>query len=721
MTVALYTSDPKFAPRWVDVPAPSRSLLIERPRYGGWSASDRPITPVEVAYALVDEDWKVSPVSPAVTLMPTTTGWDAIGTTPNVPLWTRATGIMWLWRNVGDTQWKPFACDENRPHAWNSQKPFKPIAGWHHEFAGFRLFPIGATFGTLADCPSSTTLLAAPPAPVVRLLECCNYDYEVAYSWACNERETALSPVLAVPAVAGLPASQNAPFKLLRQMPGSPQQPPQGALGMYVYLRRAGGAWHRQPSPDGLTSYLWNIATTTLTVTQYIESGIAPEAGGGRSYLSSLHLALRDWNRDIIVDSDMTICCPLISEYNGATWAYQPRNHWTAPYSTTTANGTWKLTIDGKSTPAMPRVNNLQGGWAQWQPILDTTFGAGSIKIGDFWPNYAPRIEFAGQYATQDMTGRYTLKVYDVTEAEVDPGIVGGQAGQGWVMSEAQTKFKRKISTSNAGNWKVTDTNVTPDGVTGYPMGWPLWLECSQRTKLQGCDFLLSHSTCGIATCDNSGGGAFHFNVVECTVSTKIGSPSVTYGFLCLDSSGWGWNGHVCSELIMEKVHIQCKFPLVMEGVQAANWQLRDVSCHSDGSFDSAIVTAANGGTLYLGGRFTCDNARTMVASVNCKKITVENLWIDGGMPSLMTCNANSFTTLILNGGKINQWTDWLHAIEAPAGPSDAYQMVLKTDNLDSQTNGPVQAKLCNPKPGQAVYQPRVLAEVPALLQSLLP
>lgn len=133
------------------------------------------------------------------------------------------------------------------------------------------------------------------------------------------------------------------------------------------------------------------------------------------------------------------------------------------------------------------------------------------------------------------------------------------------------------------------------------------------------------------------------------------------------------------------------------------------------------IITASNAGTLCLGGRFTCDNARTLIASVSCKKVTIENIWIDGGMPSLLNCNANSFTTLILNGGKINQWSNWLHAIEAPAGSSDPYLMKLVTDNLDSQSNAAVQSKVCNPRPGQALYAPRSIAEVPGILQSLMP
>lgn len=712
--VSLRTSDPRFAPRWANVPAPTTALQLER-HGAAYADSRRPAGTYEIAYALVDEAWAISPVSPAVTVTATASDWDCIGTTPNVPLWTRATGILWVYRQQGQAAWKPLAVDENRPHSWLAMKPFKAITGWHHDFGGHKLYQAGIGFPDLSDAtfyPPSSVLAAAPPAPVVRLLECRNQDYEVAYSWACNDGETALSPVLSVPKLNVNP-DRHKTLRLLRSSPAGRQQPPQGALGMYLYMRTPGGNWHRQPAPDG-TGNLWQLDYVSLPVSQYVESGIEYQGGAGRSYLSSLHLALMHWNRDVIIDTDMTICCPLISEYNGMTWDYMPRNHWVAilqPFG-----GDWVFTIDGVSTPAMPRVTGSNNGteWPSYQQVIDATFGAGNIKVSFYWHNYAPKLEFIGKYAATDMTGRYSVGV--------EP-VVATQAGQGWVLVDAgYLKFKRKIATGNAGNWRVEDAAATPDGVTGYPMGWMHWLECSQMTKLVGCSFIMKQARIGIATSDACGGGCFHFNPVECNVHLWPTNPhAVTYGLRCLESSGWGWNGHLCSEMIAEKCHLQAKFPIVMEGVQAANWQIRDATCNSNGTFDSAIITAANGGTLYLGGRFTCDGARTLIAANFCKKVTVENLWIDGGMPALLTCNANSFTTLILNGGKINQWENWLHAIEAPAGSSEAYTMVLKTDNLDSQTNGPVQAKLCNPKPGQALYQPRIPAEVPFLLQSLLP
>lgn len=718
--VALRTSDDKFTPRWVDVPAPSLALATQS-RSPGYTAGTRLPGSYEVAYCLSDEAWAISPVSASVTINPTVSDWDIVGTTPDVPLWTRATGVLWVYRQVGTSTWKVLGADVNRPHTWQAAKPFKAISCREHAFGGQWLY-FTQTYPTLDDAnyyPASAVLTSAPPAPAVRLLQCPNDAYEIAYSWACNQGETALSPITAVPAVANIPATQHAPIVLLRVLANG--NPPQGALGYYLYMRKPGQQWHRQPCPDGLTGDLWAWDVVMPWCNQFVESGIQPGPVIGKSYLCSLHLALRDWNRDIIVDSDQVICCPLISEWNGATWSYQPRNHWIASFQLNEP-GTWRLTVDGVQSGPMPRTNNINGGWSQWQPVLDAAFGAGNVKISDYWALFAPKIELTGKWAGMDMTGKISIQIADTANNDLPSAILAEQVGRGWIMSNADTKFKRKIATSNAGNWKVQDAATTPDGVTGYPMGWPLWVEFSQRTKLVGCDFTLMQSNCGIATADNNGGGCFHFNPVECSVGKDPSNTrAVTYGFRCIGSSSWGNGGHLCSELIMEKVHLQGKFPLVCEGNQAANWQIRDGNFHGDGSFDSAIITQTNAGAMTCSGRFTCDNARTLWASPWSQKLTIDNIWIDGGMPTLANHSANSWGKLTINGGKINQWADWLHAIESPAGSVEPYVQKLVTDNLDTQSNGAVQAKLCNPKPGQAVYVPRTTSEIPSLLQSLLP
>lgn len=733
--VALRTSDHKFAPGWEVIPAPQLAPQLERTRYPGYTDGIRTPGTFEIAYCLVDENFWLSPVSTPVTINPTTYDWDVVGTTPAIAsqwTWRRACGILWVWRQAGTTVWKPFAGDENHIHSWHAGVPFKAITGWHHEVGGHKLYQLGIGWGDLSDTityPPSSVLTTGPPAPSIRLLECRNYSYDVAISWACNDGETALSPVGTVAKVPGEPSTRHAPFKLLRMLPGGDLQPPQGALGYYFYMRKANSnEWHRQPCPDGLTGYLWALDVVTMPVNQFVESGIRPAQDFGptigRSYLSSLHKALRDWAYDVIVDTNFTICCPLISPANGNTWKYEPVNEWVAPYATTTGNGTWTLTIDGLTTPPMPRTNHASYNTviAQWRVILDATFGAGNVAIGDFWPNYAPKVELTGKWAATNMTGRLMVVVKDQAEAVVPSGIVGSQTGQGWVMRTVTTKYGRRIATSNAGRFYLKDSNTTPDGVTGYPTGWPHWVEMSQRTELVGASMTLAHSNCGIATADNSGGQAFHFQPQRCTVGTIAGSPSVTFGLRCVESSSWGWNGHLCSELIADRLQLQCKFPLVCEGPQAANWQVRDATCHSDGSLDSAILTISNNGAFHLGGRFTCDNVRTLIASVWCKEVTIDKIFIDGGIPCLMNCNANSFTRLTLEGGKLNQWVDWIHAIESPSGAFEFYEQWLITDGpLDSQTNGPVTASLCNPKLNQSRYKPRWPDEVPYIFQSIAP
>lgn len=760
--VALHTSDPRFAAKWVDVPAPALPFLLER-HSAGWTEGRRQPGTYEIAYCLTDEEGKVSPVSSPVTVTTATNEWAAVGSTPNVPLWARAAGIFWVYRVQGATTWKPFAVDVNRPHSWLAAKPYKPITTWNHSYAGQVLYQAGIGFPDLPDpfYGISSSMPNAPPAPSVQVYEQPNVDLEIAFSWPCNERETALSPVLSVPAIAGVPSNQHKSMWLIRQSPAGNQQPPQGALGMYVYARKPGQAWHRQPSTDG-NGYLWPLDFVTFELPYFKETNIAPQAGGGRSYLSRLHVALKEWDRDIIVDYDETICCPLISEYDGGAWKYQPRNSWVAILQP--LGGAWKMTIDGVSTPDIARVTGSNNGteWPTYQAALDATFGAGNLKVTFYWHNYAPKIEFIGKYAAQDMAGRYSVGI--------EP-VVASQAGQGWVYGAGGNfKFKRTIGTGNGGSFKITDTDVVPaDGaVTGYPTGWCMWLECSQRTVLRGADFTMYRSKCAIGTCDNSGGGSFHFNVINGSMGLHFSNTQDnTYGIRCLGSSSWGWGGHLCSEMILEKCHIQARWPIVCEGNQAANWQLRDLTCTSTGKFQSAIITQANAGDLIFVNRLTCDNARSLVAGVWGSRTKLPELWIDGGMPCLYDSDANNFGTLMILGGKINQWeqdrddiidalvfhgwgreqletmngwdlrnnfsremSNWIHAISAPAGTLPAnVKRTLVIDELSSQydlwpppqQNRLPDARMICPVANQNVFAPRDVSRVPALLQSLLP
>jgi len=749
--IALSTSDPKFTPRWETIPGPTLALG-NAGRSVGWNEGVRPPSSYEIAYALVDEDFKISPYSAPVTINPTCHDWDVVGTTPGVPLWTRAAGIYWVRRTAGQTAWQTFAVDVNRQHQWLAAKPFKSICGWSHTYGGHWLYQAGnySSFTPTA----STTLTVAPPAPSVRLLECPNRAYVVGFSWCCNQNETPMSPTITVPAVAGNPANQHTPFTLVRNLPAGRQQPPQGALGMYLYIQD-NGQWHRQPSPDGHTGHLWPLDMVTLKVNQFVASGIAPGNTNGRSYLSSLHLALRDWARDIIIDTDQTICSPLISEFSGPTWSYQPQNHWIAVYGTTNGTGTWTLTIDGITSGAMPRTSNAGGAWAQWQPVLDAAFGAGNVTISDFWPLYAPKIECTGKWAGQSMSGKISVQVKDAAGVVVDPAIVNTVVGRGWVMSQADSKFGRTIATSNAGAFVVQDTATTPDSeaTTGYPTGWALWLECSQNTRLTGCKFVMTKSTCGIATCDNSGGGCFHFQPTNCSVGIHFTNTSPnTFGLRCLGTSSYYEGNHLCSELIATNCSFQAKFPIICEGNQAANWQFRDTNFYSTGTFDSAIITAANAGNITCRGRTTADNARCLLASPWCKSLYMESIWIDQGMPTLISSDANSWTSMTIYGGKINQIINsreealaalamqgydpnnaqmqsldgvslesllaYMHCFESTAGPVESYKAKLIIDQLDSQHNVAIPAKAITPK-ANFQFKPRAVDEVPSLLSTL--
>jgi len=750
--VSLRTSDPKFAPGWETIASPSLPLALAQTRSPAYTAGYRTPGSYEVAYCLVDEVGSISPPSASVTINPTTNDWDIVGTTPGLPLWVRAGGIYWVWRPVGTTQWNHFAVDGNRNHQWQAMRPFKAICGWQHTFGGHWLYAAG-NYSSFTSFPPSSILSKSPPAPVVTLHECPDVALEVAFSWACNQNETALSPILTVAATNGTPI-QHAPFTVSRQLAAGNQQPPQGALGMFLYMRKSGTTqWHRQPCLDGHTGYLWPLDLSTFQITRFVESGVQPGPANGKSYLSSLHKALRYWKRDVIVDNDQTICCPLISEFSGPTWDFQPINHFVASFAVgATQNGSFTLTVDGITTPPLPCSFDHAVWNTTWQAAFDAAFGAGAITIGVFGGNDSPKFELTGKYAATDMTGKVSFEVKNGNGNVIVADKVE-VAGRGWVMSQADAKFNRTISTSNAGVWYVTDSGTTPDGVTDYPMGWPMWLECSQNTHLIGCKFTMTQSNCGVATCDNSGGQCFHLHLKNVSVNPHFSNTrSVTFGLRCLEFSAAGRYGHSCSELIAENCFFQAKFPIVMEGNQTVNWQIRDCNLYSDGSGDSAILTANTGSSIQFGGRTTADNARCLVASVWCQSVFINEIFVDKGFPCLVSSNANSFTKLTINGGKINQIINFrdrmlaaleyeglsnqaasplsdyelesrflfMNVFESPAGPVESNTMKLVTDNLASQHNSPVRARMVTPKTN-AVYKPRVIDEVPSLFQALPP
>src|SRR4029078_10056968 len=75
--LAVRTSDPKFAAKWVEVPGPSVKPVL-RERRLGFTNNLRHAGIYEVAYCLVDENNKLSAPSPIRTIQATGKDWDVV-------------------------------------------------------------------------------------------------------------------------------------------------------------------------------------------------------------------------------------------------------------------------------------------------------------------------------------------------------------------------------------------------------------------------------------------------------------------------------------------------------------------------------------------------------------------------------------------------------------------------------------------------------------------
>lgn len=284
-------------------------------RSNSYHAGRRPAGSYVFSCSLVTEDGKLSRPGPATpALVAKTDEWQCVVRTPGIDHWTRAVGtVMWFRRAdaAPDSPWYPLGGMPNLQIQNDVDLPALPLAGWmYHDLRGH--CPLVALFdhsgGGIWKWDDS---VAPPPAPIVRLHEVPNITIDVAYAWACNYGETALSPVTRINVIdyAIAPPTLNTFSEVSREL-----IPPQGALGMYVYLRTPDGPWHRQKAPHG-DSYLWPLWANRLDIENYEETGIAPGDGPGESDLSPLNLALRDSEANVLVDSKFRQRCPVINPY----------------------------------------------------------------------------------------------------------------------------------------------------------------------------------------------------------------------------------------------------------------------------------------------------------------------------------------------------------------------------------------------------------------------
>jgi hypothetical protein len=347
--LAVYTKD--YPGKWVDVPAPAVPPTLAN-RQNGFSAGQRVPGCYEVAVSYVDEEGKIGPRSPSTKFKANLRDWLIVADFP-VPEGCRASALFYTYRKIGERAWKPLGAEPNAVVRGVSPSLFVPTAG--HTQAGYGGVLLVAPYAwpgleDTAAFPQSTSIETPTKAPVIRCLEVPNVRIEVAYSWVTNKGETALSDVLGIDAFRHPldPVYQdredfNAMIQCFRAC-----QPPNGALGYHLYLRKAGGPWHRQPRLDSDTNFLYPVDFTRFDVLRFVESGVSPSTPNPQSYLCPLQRCIEETARDIVVTEDQETRSPIICRWYSGAPPVIPATFGRSIASPT--QGTWKL-INGSGLP----------------------------------------------------------------------------------------------------------------------------------------------------------------------------------------------------------------------------------------------------------------------------------------------------------------------------------------------------------------------------------
>lgn len=316
-----------FQPGWVNVPAPGQPEDVEI--YPGLSSgfpynfpTDLPTGDIQIAYTLVDQYDRHTAMSPITTISPTQGNWRLVINPVGLSKDTPACAVCWWWNDSGT--WRILGGPLFSENPVNAVRPYFPITGWYSnvvrgfepQLTMFSAWNTSKYWWPVWTDPSwkKLSLIPAPTlAPSVRL-----YDkplpldqIDVAYTWACNISESQLSPAVTYPAA---PAGNNRRYFIEVARSAIP---PQGACGMYVYLRKNSGQWHRQPAPHVVSAvdandWCWRLDSNIIHIDQFVETGIEPSITPGKSYLSSLHKAIQNSTASVIVNTDQVISCPII-------------------------------------------------------------------------------------------------------------------------------------------------------------------------------------------------------------------------------------------------------------------------------------------------------------------------------------------------------------------------------------------------------------------------
>lgn len=307
----------------------------------------------------------------------------------------------------------------------------------------------------------------------------------------------------------------------------------------------------------------------------------------------------------------------------------------------------------------------------------------------------------------------------------LSPLQVAIEAGSGNIIVDGnQTIYCPVINPlSNAYGTCVGRTITAPHGVrwkigTSLPGGetdWPMWVECSQETRLVNCQMESASASVGIEFVCYTDSCGFSFNANGLKINLYRPGYNSCIRQLWEARSP---NFHTESEPKFSSISLGGIHPVVCEGSQSANWLFKDAAVICTGGIESALITCGNNGTMQFTDRMVMTGSkeltyfkaqaliagvpynvwsdpdafvggRSMWASISTVQGEAERVFIDQGFPCWFTVSSLSTPTITVGFTKVNQWADWLHVAESSNGPVQG-QTRLKINGEFSQHNNPV-------------------------------
>lgn len=411
------TSDPQFTPGWVDLQKPNALEF-----FAELGCHDQPPGIYEIAYSYVDETGRVTEMSPVVVLNVAEKN-SGYSIRFNDETWCRAVArIVWVRRQWDSTilsgvqlEWRPFGAGNDCNDPRNVVKPFLPMTGWSdHQFRAQdisrAIWNQGAqawhNFDETSFWGPRSTMAAPVNPPVVTRFHCPDTGYDVAYAWVGNVGESPMSDPFTL-APAGSDPLVHRPFQLIRKF----VQPPQGALGMYVYMKPTGtSVWHRQPVTHDLNDFLWNVGANRVGIQRFVASNIQPSGVAGKSWLCSLQKCMDDSTCSVIVDDDQVTYSPVIS----------PLNNRRGPALYRTIQGEQGLPFSITTGSTLPSgESDYPMGWPVW---LESSLGTNprNIKIA------SPHAEVGMECMDATGSGCFSLRIVNPSIQLTKSGYTAG-------------------------------------------------------------------------------------------------------------------------------------------------------------------------------------------------------------------------------------------------------------------------------------------------------